>query len=212
MEKSIETLWKEGFIEQNNLIIPRLNDLYNQKSIHIIDKFKRTFKYNHIYIYILALVHLLLGMSMGAYIAGTSLCLMLFVLTIISRNSRKSFELINQSDSSYHYLKNFDNYLKQVIQSLGQFYQVFYPLYYTLLIIGFLETITGKRALEKIMNNPNTIMTAGFPVVWISVLLALLIIITIFAKAIFRFDLKTVYGGIMKRLNELLTDMEELRK
>jgi len=45
MEKSIETIWKEGFLESDALVAPKLNDLYNQKSIHIVDKFKITVFY-----------------------------------------------------------------------------------------------------------------------------------------------------------------------
>ena len=29
MEKSIETIWKEGFLEKDVLLAPKLNDLYN---------------------------------------------------------------------------------------------------------------------------------------------------------------------------------------
>ena len=46
MEKSIESIWKQGFLENDAMVAPKLNNLYNQKSIHIIDKFKRMFKIN----------------------------------------------------------------------------------------------------------------------------------------------------------------------
>ena len=48
MEKSIETIWKEGFIKNDALVAPKLNDLYNQKSIDIVEKFKRMYKLNRI--------------------------------------------------------------------------------------------------------------------------------------------------------------------
>ena len=212
MEKSIETIWKTGFIEQENLIIPRLNNLYNQKSIHIIDKFKRMFKYNHYYIYILAVIHLAIGIVLGAYLAGTVMFLLLIALTIISRKNMKLINQINQSDSSYDYLKSFDNYLKEIISKLGNFYQVFYPVYFGFLIVGFLETNSGQVALTKIMDNPDTVVYSGLPVIWLSSAILFLIVVTIFSKPLFRLDLKTVYGRIMKKLDELLADMEELRQ
>jgi len=46
MEKSIENIWKEGFLKNDALVVPKINNLYDQKSIHIIDKFKRMFKIN----------------------------------------------------------------------------------------------------------------------------------------------------------------------
>ena len=41
MEKSIETIWKEGFLKSDALVAPKLNNLYNQKSKHTIDKLMR---------------------------------------------------------------------------------------------------------------------------------------------------------------------------
>ena len=46
MENSIETIWKEGFLKNDALVAPKLNDLYNQKSLHLIDQLKRMFKIN----------------------------------------------------------------------------------------------------------------------------------------------------------------------
>lgn len=46
MEKSIETIWKEGFMKNEALVGPKVTNLYNQKSIHFIDKYKRMFKTN----------------------------------------------------------------------------------------------------------------------------------------------------------------------
>ena len=46
MEKSIESIWKEGFVNDDKLIAPKVNDLYNQKSIDIVSKFKRMYRIN----------------------------------------------------------------------------------------------------------------------------------------------------------------------
>ena len=44
MEKSIESIWKEGFVNDDKLIAPKVNDLYNQKSIDHVSKFKKMYK------------------------------------------------------------------------------------------------------------------------------------------------------------------------
>ena len=31
MEKTIEAVWKEGFVDDDALVAPKLNDLYNHK-------------------------------------------------------------------------------------------------------------------------------------------------------------------------------------
>ena len=38
MEKSIEEIWKNGFLQNEALVAPKVNDLYNQKSKNIVDK------------------------------------------------------------------------------------------------------------------------------------------------------------------------------
>ena len=58
MERSIENIWKEGFRKSDALVAPKINNLYNQKSIHIIDKFKRMFKINLIAIAVFSFVFL----------------------------------------------------------------------------------------------------------------------------------------------------------
>ena len=59
MEKSIETIWKKGFLKNDALLAPKLNNLYDQKSIDIVDKFKRMYKINIIALMAFALIILL---------------------------------------------------------------------------------------------------------------------------------------------------------
>ena len=82
MEKSIETIWKEGFLKSDALVAPKLNDLYNQKSKHIIDKFKRMFKINLIAIVAGSFVVLVASFIVGIPYMGVSLFVLLNVLVI----------------------------------------------------------------------------------------------------------------------------------
>ena len=43
MEKSIENIWKEGFVNQS-VPVPRINNLNDLKSIYFMDKFKRNYR------------------------------------------------------------------------------------------------------------------------------------------------------------------------
>ena len=65
MEKSIEDIWKEGFLKSDALIAPKVNNLYNKKSIDIIDKFKRMFKINLIVIVAFAFASLIMSFLNG---------------------------------------------------------------------------------------------------------------------------------------------------
>ncbi len=44
MEKSIEKIWNEAFVEEQALIAPKVNDLYNKKSKSLIHKIQRTYE------------------------------------------------------------------------------------------------------------------------------------------------------------------------
>jgi hypothetical protein len=46
MKKSIETMWKQGFIDEASITAPKINDLYNRKSQNIVDALKNMFDIN----------------------------------------------------------------------------------------------------------------------------------------------------------------------
>ncbi len=70
MEKSIEDIWKEGFLKSDALVAPKINNLYNQKSIHVIDKFKRMFKINLIAIVAFSFIFLIVSYFVGIPLMG----------------------------------------------------------------------------------------------------------------------------------------------
>jgi hypothetical protein len=59
MEKSIENIWKEGFLKSDALVAPKINNLYNQKSKHLTAKFERMFKINLIAIVVFSAVFII---------------------------------------------------------------------------------------------------------------------------------------------------------
>ena len=65
MEKSIESIWKEGFLKKNALVAPTIYDLYNKKSIHISDQFNRLFIIKLIASGVLSVFALVAGFWMG---------------------------------------------------------------------------------------------------------------------------------------------------
>ena len=95
MEKSIENIWKEGFLKSDALIAPKLNDLYNQKSKHVIDKFKRMFKINLIAIVIFAFAILVVTTFNGLPVIGISWFLILIGLVVVNKKLTSSLEKID---------------------------------------------------------------------------------------------------------------------
>ena len=70
MEKSIENIWKEGFLKSDALIAPKIKNLNTQKSIHIIDKIQRMMKVNIYIILVFAILNWGIYTALGTPIAG----------------------------------------------------------------------------------------------------------------------------------------------
>ena len=107
MEKSIEDIWKEGFLKSDALVAPKINSLYNQKSIHIIDKFKRMFRINLIAIVAFSFVFLIVTFFSGMLITGIGFFVTLTSLVIINKKLLNGLEKVDKGVSSYQYLKAF---------------------------------------------------------------------------------------------------------
>ncbi len=217
MKNSIESIWKEGFLKNDALVAPKLNDLYNQKSIHIIDRFKRMFRINYTYVIGLAFLHLIIGWIAGVPLIGIFQFLLFIPLILYSKNYRQKMEKIDKSLSSFEYLKTFDNWLKETTVGLTKIYRFFYPLYFLGLILGilytnFFELFIGDTLINKIMSNPDTKILFGLPIYWVIPIVLLLALLSFLGGSIYKVDLKAVYGPTMNKLEELISDMEELRK
>ena len=136
MEKSIETIWKEGFLKSDALIAPKLNDLYNQKSKHIIDKFKRMFKINLIAFVFFAFAMLAVTFFNGLPIIGISWFLILIALVVVNKKLTNSLEKIDYHKNSYEYLKSFNKWLQEQLALNKKMARLYYPLFFLSIIVG----------------------------------------------------------------------------
>jgi hypothetical protein len=216
MEKSIESIWKEGFLKKEALVAPKINDLYNQKSLHLIDRFKRRFQINFWYVIGLALLHLTLGIIAGVPLIGIFLFFLFVPLIIKSQKSWQSLKQVDKSRNSYSYLTSFYQWLQNSMAGFGRIYQFFYPLYTVGLILaifftGFFEVFLGDTLFNTIMNDPDIGRTTFWPVLFALPLLMVVWGAAFYSKRIYREDVRAVYGGLTHRLKELIADMEELR-
>ena len=218
MEKSIESIWDKGFLKPDALIAPKINNLYKQKSIDIVEKFKRMYKVNIIALMAFALLMLLIAIpSEMPYMAIPMFFLFCGIVTIALK-FKKKLENLDKSQNSYEYLKSFDDWTKDMISVNTRLSRFMYPYIFLIMIAGFWfgdfgGDIPGNIMLnEYLLNNPETLTVIGLPVFWLAGLLFSLGVISYFGAAIGNFDLNIVYGRILKKLNGLLLDMEELKE
>ncbi len=162
MEKSIESIWKEGFLKSDALIAPKLNNLYNQKSKHIIDKFKRMFKINLIALVVFSVVVLIASFIVGIPYMGVPMFFLLNVIVIVNKRLMNGLEKIDKNVSSYQCLKAFDTWMKAQLSVNTKLAGFYYPYIFMSLVLGFwLMVVDGKllgeAVVEKLITNyPDT--------------------------------------------------------
>jgi hypothetical protein len=217
MEKSIESIWKQGFLNNDALVAPKLNNLYNQKSIHLIDKFKRMFKINLNAIVTGSLLFLGISFLIGIPFMGIGYFLTLSVIVIVNRRLSRGLNKIDKSESSYHYIKAFDNWMKQQVSVNRIMARFYYPLFFFSIVLGFwFYHFNGKQLGESItnkliLNYPDIYLIFGVPLFIILGVILMMVLLSYLGGKIYIWDLKVVYGGVLRKLNEIIADMEELR-
>ena len=127
MKKSIETIWKEGFLKKDALIVPKLNDLYGQKSIDIVDKFRRMYKIN--IIAIVAFAFIILPMALVTRIPYMGIPMFFLFMTIVyfAIGFKKELDTIDKNVNSYQYLQSFNNWIRKVTSFNTKLSRYLYP-------------------------------------------------------------------------------------
>jgi hypothetical protein len=216
MEKSIENIWNQGFLDEGALIAPKINKLYETKSINTIDKFRSMYHKNYWFLWLILAVNLIGGYTMvniylGVYMAG------LFVpILLLSKKQIKLMDSIDPNESSYLYLKTFDSWLQKMINDFRLVYQFFYPLYFVGMVwfLALMDTNEDGEyisGVNRILDSEQVFKIGGVPVIWVSSILLLTGIIAYFSPKIYMFDIRLVYGRLMDRLDVMMKEMNELR-
>jgi len=213
MSHSIEDIWKEGFINDNALVAPKINDLYNQKSKNIVDKFEVLFKWNLIGIVIFAVLVLAVLSFKGIPYLGMFISAMLMSLVIRGRKEQKSLKLLDKNVSSYQYLKSFDQWMKDLMDGYAKLYSFFYPALFLSIVLQFRFTEIGQKIINGLVNKfPDTTMMLSTPLYMLIGVSVISILLYYFSGTLYRLDFNSLYGRMLKKLEELISDMEELRK
>lgn len=216
MEKSIENIWNQGFLNNEALIAPKINKLYETKSIHTIEKFKSLYHKNFWFVVILMVVNFFGAWVYSNIYIGTFLGALFIPILVLSRKQIKVMDLLDQNQNSYTYVKTFDAWLKQMISEFGRFYRYFYPMYFlgvvSALAFSPLGDENNETFYDKLMVSSQVFKLGGIPIIWVTSVVVIAGLIAYFTPQIFRFDIRSVYGRLMDRLESILTEMEELRK
>lgn len=218
MEKSIEKIWAEGFLANDALVAPKINNLYDRKSIHIIEKFTRMFKINLIAIVVFSLTFLIISYFVGIPITGIIFFVMLSVLVVINARLFKGLKEIKYSMNSYEYLMSFNTWMTEQRAVNRKISTFLYPIVFVALVLGFWfndaeGVFLGERLVSDILLEfPDIPLLFGVPIIGIIIGSCILVILAFFGGRLYEFDLKIVYGRLLKKLEDLLLDLKYLNE
>jgi hypothetical protein len=212
MEKSIETIWKKGFLDDSALIAPKVNDLYSAKSDHIIEKFKRMFRFN------------LTAIAIGTFLGTGGLMLVklpitaiaVFITTavvfLVNKRELKDLEKVDTTVSSYDYLKSFDDWMNGQLKLNARMAKFYYPFIFLGLAVGLWFSLHGPRIFHGLAGIPEDgWLINGIPVFMMIPVLVITFLLWLFGDNLYRLELNAFYGRVLAKLDELLADMETLR-
>lgn len=213
MKNSIEEIWKEGFLNEKSLVAPKINDLYNQKSKHVVDKVKGMFKVNLIAIVIMAVVFPIIHYFLDAIWQGVAASVLLLLTAWYSNRLIHGIQALDQGATSLDYLKSFDRWLKDVLSRGEKIVRFSYPLYF-LIAISTIWSAWDKGPITSKMYQkyPDVIFIGSVPLfAWIIAGVATLLMLY-FSDRIYRWDVRLMYGRVFDKLEETIAEMEELKR
>tara|TARA_R110002050_G_scaffold117860_2_gene234829 strand:+ start:2303 stop:2944 length:642 start_codon:yes stop_codon:yes gene_type:complete len=211
MEKSIENIWKEGFLKNEALVAPQVNNLYNKKSVHLIDRFKKMFASNIRWILAGSLALLVAAYFAGAIVAGLLQFLMMSYVAYTAYHELKALQEIDKGENSFRYLQTFKAWIENSIERYGRMYRVVYPGLILIFYFGlWFSDLLGSLRLKVAESTDDLIFGMHLYTTLFVVVFAL--IMSIFSKVIHRKDVQLIYGGIIRKLNDALADMKDLSK
>lgn len=213
MSKSIEVMWKEGFVNEAHLSAPKVNDLYNRKSQNLVDKLLNMFAVNIKAIVWGCVVMLIIMSLVGAPFLGLYICCLLAPIVIIAKKELKKSVDLSKGQSSYDYIVTFNHWLKNSIKVYSGYYRIFYPLFFLGMATQAIVSKAGGKLIALLLEVfPTSLIILGQPYYIWSALVVGIVFFARYAEAIYQWDLNMVYGRQFKKLEELIADMEELRK
>lgn len=214
MKKTIEATWREGFLDPDSLVAPKVNDFYSRKSTHIVDRIQRMQHINEIAIVIGAPILWAFLSVLGMPLAGAIICVAWVGLIVV----RRQFPHITKFDEpagvdSYRYLKAFQQWLKNRLAWGRRYQRHLYPLTFIALATGMWESPAGKQWVRILVeNNPGLHLFQGIPLILIAGIVMIAIVVALLGGVIFDFDVNTVYRNVIRKVDEMVAEMEELRR
>lgn len=214
MKNSIETIWKEGFLHEKSLVAPKINDLYNQKSKHVVDKVKRMFRVNLIVIVTLSIVIPIGYYFLDVIWQGVSFSVLTLLTAWYGKLQMNNLKTLDQGATSLEYLKSFDRWLKDVFSRSEKMARLYYTLCFLIAMstIGSAWNKSEKPISEIHRKFPDLIFIGNFPLFALIIAGVATFLMFYFSDRIYKWDVRLMYGRVIDKLEETIAEMEKLKE
>lgn len=202
MDKSIETIWKEGFIKNNALTVPKLNDFYNKKSKHVVANLIEKMQQEIYWLLVISIIPVIANTLFGNdFIWG----IISFIVTVpwffIAQKNYRDIKRIDYNENCFEYLKTIRSKLLSITQLTKKISILSVPvILFPMLIYTYFNNV--EKSFGEIVGNTNI---GG------SNLLIFLFLPFMTLIAYLIFTIASKKGNYnLKKINELINDMEKL--
>ena len=202
MEKSIENIWTDGFARDTELLAPKLDALYKKKSIHVLEKIKRMMRMDNWGLLPFAVFFAYGFWYSGHWDIGLFGASLFIILFFVNRRWIAALEKIDIKSDSFRYLVDF----KTVIRKMKHAYTLVMAIGYPLAVIPCYWMYFGEREdFQRLMSEVDA---------WkiILIVIGLALVLSLMGVFIYWSITKLMYGALLKKLDEFIADIEELRE
>lgn len=201
MEKSIENIWNEGFLKNESLLAPKISSLYNQKSKLLLERFKRTYQVDNKSLIPLAVIVGIGTAFWGQILLGLYLMFLFLSLYFINKKLLNDLEKIQITSSSYNYLMEY----RKIINSIINFYTKLIALGTPIAgLIGYWLYFRNTEIYRELLEKDFWMVTG--------IILAIGIGLSLIGLISYKLTSELVYGKYIRKLDDIIHDMQELAK
>lgn len=212
MKNSIEAIWKEGFLNEKSLVAPKINDLYNQKSKHLVDKVQRMFRINLIIIAITAIVFPIIYYFLDFIWQGAVASILLLLTAWYNKRQMHGIKTLDQGATSLDYLKSFDRWLKDILSRGEKIARFSYPLY-ILIAFSTIGSAWNKQELTLKIHQkfPDLLFIGNVPLLALIIAGVSILLMFFFSVKIYKWEVRVMYGRVLEKLQKTIAEMEKLK-
>lgn len=204
MEKSIEKRWNEAFINEQSLIAPKINDIYNQKSKSVVNKIKRTYEFDNKGLLPMAGIVVIGGILLSETIIGAYGAFLILSLYFFNSRLLKRFNSIDVKSDNLTYLKNYRNVINSVSKATKKLFVFAIPLA-IVSIFALAYAVKEKSFLSNYISSDSSFLEI------IGVGLIVAIVTGIIGFVVYNISTRILYHSLISKLDDIIKEMEELK-